>query len=67
MNETDDNRGRYSISWKIGGNESVELLHYALPHHQVKFRRPHYNSKLITRFISGGSRCRCYFGFAAAV
>eukprot|EP00903_Cladosiphon_okamuranus_P021661 g19915.t1 len=34
MNETDDHRGRYSITWKTGGNGSVDLLHYALPHHQ---------------------------------
>ncbi|CAN0135107.1 unnamed protein product, partial [Hapterophycus canaliculatus] len=34
MNETDDNQGRYTISWTTRGNASVELLHYALPHHQ---------------------------------
>ncbi|CAM9504804.1 unnamed protein product, partial [Ectocarpus fasciculatus] len=34
VNETDSNRGSYSMSWTTGGNASVELLHYALPHHQ---------------------------------
>ena len=38
MNETDDSRGRYSITWETAGNGSVELLHYALPHHQVRLR-----------------------------
>lgn len=35
INETDNKHGRYSISWVTGGSESVDLLHYALPHHQV--------------------------------
>lgn len=39
MNESDNRRGRYSLLWSTGGEPSVDLLHYALPHHQVCYRR----------------------------
>lgn len=61
MNETADHRGRYSITWKSGGNESVDLLHYALPHHQVNIQhtvQPNPNfSQAVTRYFTASPPC----------
>lgn len=35
MHKTLTKRGRYIIDWTTGGDDS-ELLHYALPHQQVR-------------------------------
>lgn len=32
--------GRYTIEWNVAGDTTVDLLHYALPHHQVSLRAP---------------------------
>eukprot|EP00904_Undaria_pinnatifida_P011661 jgi/Undpi1/7625/HiC_scaffold_23.g10098.m1 len=34
INSTDNKMGSYDLSWYTAGNTSVELLHYALAHHQ---------------------------------
>ena len=36
VDSIDANVGKYSLSWVTAGDESVELLNYVLPHHQVR-------------------------------